>query len=395
MKRIVLGTLVLSLLLGSCNEQDDFISELENCQNEVVQTKATSSIADFDPLDELVDIPLNVINKGTSKYLSAQEKGVNVKLVDSDDESGRQRWYLQSNGELLLKKGNENCNSSSNRVFLFGDHDALPTKPALHTGNRIENYGVRFKPVNEDYQMVWKYVGFMGGACIPLYLQPKSADNQELVYKEETSGIYSSWQLIPIGEYRLVQMQYEKISNAGDFVNAAPVYYDGINISDSNQVVEHTFEIATTHELTGSFSETEGVVVQNQMGWNFQVPLAHVTFGGNVSTTITSSQSTTFGSTANTTVSIKHSFKIQVPPHSPCRVEILRMLYNAKLTYVMTVEKVGGESSGKQFKLKGQWSGMLCSDLYYNVYDLSGSEVPMLSNVIPSDANVVEIPNLN
>lgn len=388
------------LFLWSC-EQDDFIVDMSTTdvtEESVVQTRTATSIADFDPLKELEGIPLNIVNVGNSdlKYLSAEASGTKVKLVNDDDESGRQRWYLWNGGQLVLKKGNELCGTSSNPVVLSGNKGAYdfedPTVPVLQCDNRFDSFGVKLISANDNYQMQWRALLF-GSGRIPLYLQPSSENNANLSYKKDLSGDYSQWQIIPVGEYRLVDVKYEKSVELGDYILENPRYCEGVVIQDVNHVVEQTMEVNETFSVSSEFSETQGLTVQNQLNsnWGFEVPLVHISFGGSVSSTITSNTSTTFGNKENYSISIKNTFKVQVPPHSPCRIEICEMQYTAKLTYVMTVEKVDGEDKGKQFRVKGTWSGTVCSDLYYNVYDIEDDSKVLATEVILPNTETITI----
>lgn len=51
---------------------------------------------DFDPLDQLTGIPVNIVNVGNTKnkYLSAQSSGNKIVLASKDDGSLRQRWFI-------------------------------------------------------------------------------------------------------------------------------------------------------------------------------------------------------------------------------------------------------------------------------------------------------------
>ena len=65
MKKIAL-LLVGLLVMFSC-EQEDWNGIVDSNTTQV-QTRATTSIADFDPIAELANVPVNVINVGNTKY---------------------------------------------------------------------------------------------------------------------------------------------------------------------------------------------------------------------------------------------------------------------------------------------------------------------------------------
>lgn len=79
MKKICL-LLVGVLALFSC-EQEELGDFIDNDLTQL-QTRAASSIADFDPISELVEIPVNILNVGNvrQKYLSCEAKGTDISL---------------------------------------------------------------------------------------------------------------------------------------------------------------------------------------------------------------------------------------------------------------------------------------------------------------------------
>lgn len=67
---LIVGTLILF----SC-EREEF-DAFDGGSRSGVRTRAASSIADFDPINELVRIPVNIMNVGNTrnKYLSCGQK---------------------------------------------------------------------------------------------------------------------------------------------------------------------------------------------------------------------------------------------------------------------------------------------------------------------------------
>ena len=106
MKKILLVLSVFVLL--SCEQEDlnNLVdnSKVETGQQSAVKGRAASTIADFDPITELKDIPVNIINVGNTKnkYLSCVKDGNKVDLYNKDDNSLRQRWYINNGGIYLV-----------------------------------------------------------------------------------------------------------------------------------------------------------------------------------------------------------------------------------------------------------------------------------------------------
>ena len=113
MKKISL-LLVGVLALFSCEQE-----ELDNLWKVVVwgqvMTRAIGSSADFDPISELAEIPVNILNIGNSKqkYLTCKEKGTEICLTDKDDGSLRQRWYLKYGRTIVVAGGNNRVTSDT------------------------------------------------------------------------------------------------------------------------------------------------------------------------------------------------------------------------------------------------------------------------------------------
>lgn len=97
MKKIYL-LMVGVLFLFSCEQSElDFVGD-NSTEVASANTRSASSIADFDPISELGEVPLNILNVGNTKnrYLSCVQKGLKVNLFNKDDGSLRQRWYIGS-----------------------------------------------------------------------------------------------------------------------------------------------------------------------------------------------------------------------------------------------------------------------------------------------------------
>ena len=110
MKKISL-LLVGVLALFSC-EQEELDNFVESSGVGQVMTRAIGSSADFDPISELAEIPVNILNIGNSKqkYLTCKEKGTEICLTDKDDGSLRQRWYLKY-GRTIVAHVEQNTGS--------------------------------------------------------------------------------------------------------------------------------------------------------------------------------------------------------------------------------------------------------------------------------------------
>lgn len=396
------GLLLGLLALVACEQQ-----ELEYVENNIadvdveapaVQTRATtSSISDFDPLKELEGIPLNImsVENTKNKYLSAETSGKEVVLYNKDDGSGRQRWYYDT-GRFDLRKGREEC-SKGDRLSLIGSplYGGIPTKLILeNTTFFIPTTSPVLSPVN-DQEYIFGWSIFSPSSSVNNYcVEPKSSKSDELTVRQRTSDIYDDyyhWIVSPVGTFRVVKMEYEKSVEYNDHITASPAYCDSENFGDLPFAVEHEFTIKRDFTETSYFSEAYGVTTNKESGTSYSIQVAgvNIDINGNVSESTTPSENVSFSQTTTNTLSVTKSFKMTIPSHTPCRIEIMQMMYDASLTYVATLEKTDGDEKGKQFRIKGRWTGIVASEFYFNVYDLSNNLIE--TSVIPEGTKSITV----
>lgn len=330
--------------------------------------------------------------------MSAKISDNDVVLYNRDDGSGRQRWYYEA-GLIVLKKGNDRCGQGT-RMTLMGTPvlgaigGGIPKDPILaNTTAAILPSVPTLVPVN-DQEYVLDWPSYQYPNLRHFYIEPKSTKSEELTIRERNSGVYDDyyhWTVAPVGNFRLVKMQYEKSAEYNDYVNAQPKLCESFVFNDAPIATEKTLTVSRTFTETSSFSEAYGVSTQTQSGsnWNFTVPLVSIGFGGNVSSTTTSSATVSFSESESNEIKVEETFSVTIPPHTPCRIEVLLMMYNASLTYVATLEKTDGDEKGKQFRIKGRWSGLVSSEIYYNVYDMSNKLLQ--TSVIPTGTKSITV----
>ena len=160
-----------------------------------------------------------------------------------------------------------------------------------------------------------------------------------------------------------------------DFIEQQDIYIEGATLGDSPREVEHVFNVSHSKTSKSSFTKAEGIAIQSQNSFGFSLGFGdaskvHIGFNGEISKTITSSETLTWGKETTEAMSVSQTFTVPIPVHTPCRVEILWRTFRASITYVATLEKVDGIAAGKRFRIKGKWNGVTSSDLFYNIYDI-------------------------
>lgn len=361
---LIVGTLILF----SC-EREEF-NAFDESSKSGVQTRATSSIADFYPIPELAGIPVNIINVGNKsyKYLSADATKEVVSLSKSDDGSLRQRWYIET-GKLRLVGGHI---PSSNYLYIMakqnGDYPIIVDYPL---GNSMFVNG--FWDLGDNTYNI--FITSPSSQSLSLgYMYARNESSSEVKYKSVAPSVNTAhWQIVPVGEFDIVKMEYEKSVTYNDYIEQQDMYVNGAVIGDLPYEVQHTFNITKSISSKSSFSKAEGTNIQSQRSYGFSLGIGdaskvHIGFNGEISNTVTSSETLTWGEETTETMSISQTFTVPIPPHTPCRIEVLWRTFRVAITYVATLEKVDGIAAGKRFRIKGKWKGVVASDLYYNIY---------------------------
>ena len=369
MKKISL--LLVGLLAMFACEQEE-LEGIVKSDTEQVQTRAATSIADFNPLTEVANIPVNIINMGSAKYkyLTAGSTivGEPVWLAEGDDGSMKQRWYVR-NGNIVLAMGNDAINVTPKTG---GDYPVLGLASPFMRSPFISYNGVFYNIQGFLPKMGIGY-DFVG------YLQAKDENSSDLKYRPDNSSAISRWKIVPVGEYRIVNMEY--VETAGDFINRKDQSIDGAIVPNTSatQEIEHSISISKTAREKSSFTEAEGISTHEGSSFNLnlglKVGIVNIGVGGTIDNSTTSSRTVTYGTEEEYTVNVTQTFKIIIPPMTTYRIEVLKMSYDASVTYVATLEKMDGNDKGHRFKIKGKWDGIVTTDLYYNLYMMDTNEL--------------------
>lgn len=80
------------------------------------------------------------------------------------------------------------------------------------------------------------------------YLQAKDENSSDLKYRPDNSSAISRWKIVPVGEYRIVNMEY--VETAGDFINRKDQSIDGAIVPNTSatQEIEHSISISKQRE---------------------------------------------------------------------------------------------------------------------------------------------------
>lgn len=369
MKKLLLLLSVFVLFSCEQEELDGLVdhSKAEVEQKAAVEGRAASTIADFDPIAELEDIPVNILNVGNTKnkYLSCVEKGNKVDLYNKDDGSLRQRWYVRSEKALstaiILVGGNSSLPvvGPSNLIFVSPGYSSAPNMPPILMAGMptpmnfiLENdnsYKIRNNPP-------------MFGSSLPIgYLQSETTTGSDLKFKESASNNLSLWELQPAESLEVLNMQY--VFYDGGRLQAIPQLIKIRPFSNNSSIpIERSFTEAIVVTQTSTYSYTEGVTTQTKISNTTKVggPEKPDESSNTLEQTTTNSWSFTQGGTQTMTTTMTDDFKFTIPPYTKFSISTYVLLYNIDVKYVATLRT----SSGKIFKVKGKYNGVQAYELY-------------------------------
>ena len=336
-----------------------------------VQTRATSSIADFNPISEIGEIPVNIMNVGNTrnKYLSCVAKGTKVDLYNKDDGSLRQRWYINA-GEIVLAGGNSSI--------------SLPMGGRICVGGSIPGYSYPFLTVitppyfslytftlSGNYYYIRDFPTLMGEwGVYGRYLQSNSTTGSDLSYKETNPGALALWEIIPVGEYEIVDLQYVRTSvdniTPKEVICARDEYQNS-----SSSTVTWDYTVTTKYSESSNFSKTEGVSATISAGLHVGLPNLLGKDGildFNTSIQQQSNKSWNYGNSSTREVTETRTGHIPVPANTTMRLEATIVMYEGNVTYVATLRKIG---DNKTFRVKGKWTGTSFSMFKAKTYNVS------------------------
>lgn len=373
---LIVGTLILF----SC-EREEF-DAFDGGSKSGVQTRATSSIADFNPVAELDGILVNILNVGNTrnKYLSCVQNGTKVDLYNKDDGSGRQQWNIKYGKSIILPRGN---NRVSSNVYVVAGADNWPIVGSDKVPDNIKLYFAARSNNLMDYHNMpgfgfqcWDNgnctIGAAGGG-FPLtfyYLKSESSISSTLKFKTDNSTALSQWQIVPIGEYEIVDLQYVRTSvdniTPKEVICARDEYQNS-----SSSTVTWDYTVTTKYSESSNFSKTEGVSATISAGLHVGLPNLLGKDGildFNTSIQQQSNKSWNYGNSSTREVTETRTGHIPVPANTTMRLEATIVMYEGNVTYVATLRKIG---DNKTFRVKGKWTGTSFSMFKAKTYNVS------------------------
>lgn len=360
--------LVGAFFLLSCEENGVMDNPVNALFENPIQTRAETSIADFDVLDELGDagVPVNIVNKANSgpKYLLKDANG-HVSL-SNDKNNSNAKWGFNGNYVKYLGDWNSLGTPYLQRsTFNGGD---FPYVAGVSGGPSFTPGVCNIVNKNEGQDGDYIISGFkMGTGGNYAYLRPAGNNNTSLVFDTNISNL-STWNVAAIGEYELVDISYVRtIIDDFNLKTSVNIYDHLENHTEFPQVLSTS--LASSYSLKSDFSKTEGYSMTVSGGLNIGLPnLAGEEGSIGFNTTIQSQSSSnfTFGSEKDTVITIQRTVNVTAGPYTKMRVEIETYEYTGTLTYVATLRNL---NNNKKFRVRGKWNGTCFSMFKCRIYD--------------------------
>lgn len=384
-----LFTIVGVLIASSCEQSE--LDESIELNTKQIQTRAeTESIADFDPIDQLSGISVNILNVGNTKYkyLSGKKSGSDVVLYTHDDGSGRQQWRIERKVGIgiFLERGNSLITSNQLAMlqpnpfpFPYPTTGAdRPTTVKLIPQRATDQFilgSLNVQPLADGMCYLASFYGKSFNE-IPIFLRSQSSTSSTMTFDENNSTNLSKWQIVPIGEYELVGLEYVRTS-IDSFTPKEVVCDHDEYTNRTSSVNTWNYSITTSCTETSNFSKTEGISVSASQGINVGLPNVlggNSSIGLNMSIQQQSTRSWTFGTSGTQTTTKTRSGQIPVQPGETVKLDAILVMYEGSVTYVATLRKIGDT---KTFKVKGKWTGSCFSSFIARTYN--GSTGKMLN----------------
>lgn len=359
------------LFLFSCEQSElDFVGD-NSTEVASANTRSASSIADFDPIDELREIPVNILNVGNSKnkYLSCNQSYSKVDLFTTDDGSLRQRWYIKNRGVASIAA--EKLPALGGGYWVVGLNRSDMKNPTLVT----VGLGIPF--AHQSTVILINNNHYKIGASDPslpyielspsLFLQADWQNSSTLQYKKMSSTNLALWEIVPVGEFEIVNMEYVQTSvdnlTPKEVICARDEY-----TNTSSSTVTWDYSVVTKYSEKSDFSKTEGVTMGITRGLKVGLPnlLGVINLETNMSVQQQTNKSWTYGESSTKDITETRTGHIPVPPNTTIKLDATLVMYEGNLTYVATLRKVG---DSKTFKVKGKWSGTCFSMFKAKTYD--------------------------
>lgn len=229
------------------------------------------------------------------------------------------------------------------------------------------------------------HIGYTASNIGTYYLQPTTTTGETLKYLQANNSDLAKWELCPVGDFEVVEMEYFK--PAENFLTQNDQRIDAA-IIDNQLETQSTYHFVATgaYQESSNFSETEGVRIQVSESQRVGLPV----FGMDLSISVSKEKKWTFGNSESKTITVQHGVDVFIPAYSKVLVEAFKQSYIASLRYVATLKQI---STGKIFRVKGMWDGVTTSEIYIKTSKLSTADLRPGFQI--AEENIIKIEDIN
>lgn len=394
----------LPFFLFSCTtdllEQENTI--VNNSENIELLTRAGD--IDFNPLSELKDIPVYIINTGNTQnqYLTAHMPDnpedphaiceIDITQKNDTNPSYSKQWNITANSYLrsamatscdiyIAEESHTYAGPIAAHMYL---QPADPTKPETRpiTSTTNSPYSTFYcTPISGTPYYTLSNIYSTGGGIMrssmnTLYLQSSGKTGNAAKFSTQNNSQLSKWSIQPVGEYEVVNIQYMKTAE-DIFTRSDQVVYKTTIKNDRNTDITYHLTISGNYSESTTSSQTEGVTVSVSQTSKIGLPI--ISAEGSVSSSETTSKTWSFGETEDKTLSINHTLDIPMPPHTDSIVDAYMVSHTGTVSFIATLKKI---DSNKQFRVKGKWTGVTVSEFHCEARDIKNGSI-LKSEAIP------------
>lgn len=324
--------------------------------------------------------PVNIIlqNTGEYRYLSARPKDWDAWYHNCDDNSLRQRWYLEQTSvstpnNYTIKLVGGNPYSTNRKIFIKYD-DKNKYHTVIQESDKDPITTFTFEPISGT-----PYYNIKGNG---LYV---CSENNNSIYskarnKSETGG-RDKFEVVPVEPFKLLDIRYEltqsdKVIQKPNFVSTTTF----TNNTSINQSMAVTFSEKAS--LTSSFSKTEGISLQVSSSVKISTPF----ISSDLTMSTTSSKQWTYGSVESNEDSRTYAFNIVAPPYSVLKAKALVRIYDVDATYIARMQ---GTQSGRIITVTGDWKGITAGEITYEIIESSTGK--MLKSFVGTPNSTIDL----
>lgn len=318
---------------------------------------------------DLQDYPVNIISKeNNSGSLYLTTVGVNKELVYARPSHGdNQKFYMKivppsAGGGLYIYT----FMNGQKYILSTGHYTNQPNRTIVYAKSENSNYiGTNWDilggaTVHDDSYILQNNdaIGYSGEPNYwNLYYKVMGNTGNTIVSMDKYMNQgRQEFEIRPVDDFEIVSLEFDNPNN-GMFVPQPDFVTTWFYSNNTSLQQSVTTGFSKRASLTSSWSKTNGGSISVNTGFKIGLPFIA---DGKISVSSTASYSATYGKSEVMEDVQTYNFPIQVAPRTSITGTATVGRYLITLNYTA---KVRGKKTGKLITLRGQWSGITCTEI--------------------------------